>query len=114
MTVLLVHPIKGVRVWILFVFLIQTLLDIGYDDDNDDLFHQILRIKIETIQRSKIKLNISYNNCRYDDSNTEKLREAARNRGVETNIFYFDPKDVHWEDYFMNTHLPGLVKYVFK
>ncbi|XP_057534115.1 alcohol-forming fatty acyl-CoA reductase-like [Amaranthus tricolor] len=50
----------------------------------------------------------------YDDSNTEKLRMAAKNRGVETDIFYFDPKDVHWEDYFMNTHLPGLVKYVFK
>ncbi|XP_057549262.1 alcohol-forming fatty acyl-CoA reductase-like isoform X1 [Amaranthus tricolor] len=50
----------------------------------------------------------------YDDSNTEKLRIAARNRGVETDIFYFDPKAIDWEDYFMNIHLPGLVKYVFK
>ncbi|XP_021716399.1 alcohol-forming fatty acyl-CoA reductase-like [Chenopodium quinoa] len=50
----------------------------------------------------------------YDDSNTEKLRMAAKDRGLETDIFYFDPKAVNWEDYFMNTHLPCLVKYVFK
>lgn len=50
----------------------------------------------------------------YDDSNAEKLRVAARERGVETDIFYFDPKAVNWADYFMNIHLPGLVKYVFK
>ncbi|KNA25656.1 hypothetical protein SOVF_004590, partial [Spinacia oleracea] len=50
----------------------------------------------------------------YDDSNTEKLRVAAKERGLETDIFYFDPKLIIWEDYFINTHLPGLVKYVFK
>lgn len=50
----------------------------------------------------------------YDDSNTEKLRVAAKDRGLETDMFYFDPKAVNWEDYFMNIHLPGLAKYVFK
>ncbi|KAL5081889.1 hypothetical protein RYX36_010310 [Vicia faba] len=50
----------------------------------------------------------------FDDINTEKLRLAARESGTETDLFYFDPKDIDWEDYFMNTHLPGIVKYIFK
>ncbi|KAK6144219.1 hypothetical protein DH2020_021039 [Rehmannia glutinosa] len=50
----------------------------------------------------------------YDDMNTEKLRRAAKESGVETDIFYFDPKIINWEDYFMNTHIPGVVKYVLK
>jgi fatty acyl-CoA reductase len=29
-------------------------------------------------------------------------------------MFYFDPKMIDWEDYFMNTHIPGIVKYSFK
>ncbi|GAB2274629.1 hypothetical protein Dimus_009398 [Dionaea muscipula] len=50
----------------------------------------------------------------YDDMNTHKLRVAAAESGMETNIFYFDPKVINWEDYFMDTHIPGLVRYVFK
>ncbi|PSR86500.1 Alcohol-forming fatty acyl-CoA reductase [Actinidia chinensis var. chinensis] len=50
----------------------------------------------------------------YDDMNTEKLRMAAKENGIETDVFYFDPKVINWEDYFMNAHLPGIVKYVFK
>ncbi|XAR60117.1 Alcohol-forming fatty acyl-CoA reductase [Bertholletia excelsa] len=51
--------------------------------------------------------------CVYDDMNTEKLRIAAKESGIETDVFYFDPKIINWEDYFMNTHLPGVVKYLF-
>lgn len=50
----------------------------------------------------------------FDDKNTEKLRMAARDNGAETDIFYFDPKRIDWEDYLMNIHIPGIVKYVFK
>jgi fatty acyl-CoA reductase len=52
----------------------------------------------------------------YDDRNTEKLRKAAKDSGQvnEVDVFNFDPKIVNWEDYFMNTHIPGVVKYVFK
>ncbi|XP_061342397.1 fatty acyl-CoA reductase 3-like [Gastrolobium bilobum] len=50
----------------------------------------------------------------FDDMNSEKLRVAARQGGVETDLFYFDPKVIDWEDYFLNTHLPGIVKYIFK
>ncbi|CAJ2660163.1 unnamed protein product [Trifolium pratense] len=50
----------------------------------------------------------------FDDINLEKLRMAARQSGTETDLFYFDPKEIDWEDYFINTHIPGLVKYIFK
>ncbi|KAG6433090.1 hypothetical protein SASPL_104697 [Salvia splendens] len=48
----------------------------------------------------------------YDDMNTEKLRHAAKE--METKMFYFDPKTINWDDYFMNTHIPGVVKRVFR
>ncbi|XP_030522446.1 fatty acyl-CoA reductase 3-like [Rhodamnia argentea] len=50
----------------------------------------------------------------FDDMNTEKLRIAARETGTESDVFYFDPKCIDWEDYFTNIHIPGVVKYVFK
>ncbi|KAF3439409.1 hypothetical protein FNV43_RR17687 [Rhamnella rubrinervis] len=50
----------------------------------------------------------------FDDMNTEKLRMAMRESGMETEMFYFDPKCIEWEDYFLNVHIPGVVKYVFK
>ncbi|KAJ7981148.1 Fatty acyl-CoA reductase [Quillaja saponaria] len=53
-------------------------------------------------------------NGAFDDLNTEKLRMAARESDVETDLFYFDPKTIEWDDYIMNTHLSGIVKYVLK
>ena len=46
--------------------------------------------------------------------NTEKLRVAAAQGDVEMEVFYFDPKMIEWEDYFMNIHIPGIIKYVLK
>lgn len=68
----------------------------------------LLTVKIK--KKSK-KFRLLY---RYEDTNTEKLRRAAAKNGVETNMFQFDPKCINWEDYLVNTHLPGVVKYVFK
>ncbi|KAK3041237.1 hypothetical protein RJ639_001520, partial [Escallonia herrerae] len=50
----------------------------------------------------------------YDDRNTAELRMATRKMGDEAAKFYFDPGCINWEDYFINTHIPGVVKYVFK
>lgn len=51
----------------------------------------------------------------FDNMNTEKLQTAVRQGEVEMEYsFYFDPKMIDWEDYFMNIHIPGIVKYVFK
>ncbi|XP_040995478.1 fatty acyl-CoA reductase 3-like [Juglans microcarpa x Juglans regia] len=51
----------------------------------------------------------------FDDMNTEKLRMVVReSSGAEADMFYFDPKCIDWDDYFLNIHLPGVVKHVFK
>ncbi|CAM8978575.1 unnamed protein product [Rhodiola kirilowii] len=52
----------------------------------------------------------------FDDKNTDKLRMAARrsNDPADMFCFQFDPKCLDWDDYVINTHLPGAVKYVFK
>ncbi|XP_057456003.1 fatty acyl-CoA reductase 3-like [Lotus japonicus] len=50
----------------------------------------------------------------FDNMNTEKLQIAAKQGGVEMDLFYFDPKMIDWEDYIMNIHFPALVKYAFK
>ncbi|XP_062018289.1 fatty acyl-CoA reductase 3 [Rosa rugosa] len=50
----------------------------------------------------------------FDDMNTEKLRMAVKETTTEADMFYFDPKIIDWEDYFMKIHIVGVVKYVFK
>ncbi|XP_010271727.1 PREDICTED: alcohol-forming fatty acyl-CoA reductase-like [Nelumbo nucifera] len=50
----------------------------------------------------------------FDDLNTEMLRKAALVNYDDASMFQFDPKCINWENYFMNIHFPGLVKYVFK
>jgi fatty acyl-CoA reductase len=50
----------------------------------------------------------------FDDSNTEKLRVAARESYLDAHLFEFDPKCIDWEHYIMNTHIPGLTKHSMK
>ncbi|KAL1215828.1 Fatty acyl-CoA reductase 3 [Cardamine amara subsp. amara] len=50
----------------------------------------------------------------FDDTNTGKLQQMVLNTVAEIDMFYFDPKIINWDDYLLNTHIPGLVKYVFK
>ncbi|KAJ8750258.1 hypothetical protein K2173_014173 [Erythroxylum novogranatense] len=50
----------------------------------------------------------------FDDMNVQNLLVAAKQNCVKTDMFYFDTKCIDWEDYFMNTHIPGLIKYVCK
>ncbi|KAI3908545.1 hypothetical protein MKX01_009347 [Papaver californicum] len=51
----------------------------------------------------------------FDDSSTEKLRMSMKANGSdEAEMFDFDPKCIDWKDYFMNIHIPGLLKYVIK
>ncbi|KAF5193384.1 Fatty acyl-coa reductase [Thalictrum thalictroides] len=49
----------------------------------------------------------------FDDANLQKLRTTVT-KPSEANQYYFDPKIIDWEDYFMNVHFPGIVRYVFK
>ncbi|ESQ53764.1 hypothetical protein EUTSA_v10025005mg [Eutrema salsugineum] len=50
----------------------------------------------------------------FDDTNTEKLQKMVPKTELENEMFYFDPKIINWDDYFVDIHIPGLVKYVFK
>ncbi|XP_023532806.1 fatty acyl-CoA reductase 3-like [Cucurbita pepo subsp. pepo] len=52
-------------------------------------------------------------NAIFDDTNTERLRNDIRNKDTNE-AFVMDPKDINWEDYFMNIHFPGLVKHVIR
>ncbi|OIT20863.1 fatty acyl-coa reductase 3 [Nicotiana attenuata] len=48
----------------------------------------------------------------FDDVNTERLRMAMKECNMD-DVLSFDPRCIKWEDYFMNTHLPGAVKRIF-
>ncbi|MED6205249.1 hypothetical protein PIB30_016042 [Stylosanthes scabra] len=77
--------------------------------------YQELNRKIQIVMRLvELYRPYLFFNGIFDDMNTEKLRVAATQGGVETDLFYFDPKVINWDDYFMNTHIPGIVKYIFK
>ncbi|KAI3968131.1 hypothetical protein MKW92_000314 [Papaver armeniacum] len=51
---------------------------------------------------------------KFDDLNTERLRMAIRANKTDAELFYFDPKSLDWDDYFVNIHIPGLVKFVIR
>ncbi|KAL0390010.1 UNVERIFIED_CONTAM: Fatty acyl-CoA reductase 3 [Sesamum calycinum] len=48
----------------------------------------------------------------FDDTNTERLRRWAE-RENDNEMLNFDPKSINWDDYFMYTHIAGVVKYAF-
>ncbi|KAG6761760.1 hypothetical protein POTOM_034993 [Populus tomentosa] len=50
----------------------------------------------------------------FDDLNSEELRIISKKTCHETDIFDFDPMNIDWENYMINVHIPGLVKYVMK
>ncbi|KAI4313525.1 hypothetical protein L6164_026499 [Bauhinia variegata] len=56
---------------------------------------------------------LSFNGV-FDDRNMEKVEMAAKQGGVEMDLFYFDPKMIDWEDYFINVHFPSIFKYLIK
>ncbi|XXG64994.1 hypothetical protein AAC387_Pa05g2804 [Persea americana] len=51
---------------------------------------------------------------RFDDLNLERLRTTMRADGAVTDMLGFDPKCIDWDDYFLNVHIPGVMKHVFK
>ncbi|PON76844.1 Fatty acyl-CoA reductase [Parasponia andersonii] len=51
----------------------------------------------------------------FDDINSERLREKVRKScNMEVDLFNFDPKCIDWEDYLINSHFPGVKKFVIK
>uniref|UniRef100_A0A803MKK6 Fatty acyl-CoA reductase n=1 Tax=Chenopodium quinoa TaxID=63459 RepID=A0A803MKK6_CHEQI len=47
------------------------------------------------------------------DTNTENLIKTARENGLDEDVFNFDPLCINWKDYFINIHIPSIVKYLF-
>ncbi|PPD96644.1 hypothetical protein GOBAR_DD06329 [Gossypium barbadense] len=45
----------------------------------------------------------------FDDRNLERLQRVAEERGVDLAEFNFDSRSIDWEDYIMNSHIPGLL-----
>ncbi|KAI3450696.1 hypothetical protein Pfo_007361 [Paulownia fortunei] len=50
----------------------------------------------------------------FDDANTEGLRMTMKGNNSKEDMFGFDPKCIQWEEYFINTHFPGVVEYALK
>ncbi|KAI3842203.1 hypothetical protein MKW98_025993 [Papaver atlanticum] len=75
-----------------------------------------MKRKIDRTVRMVNSINLTYSSKEsiFEDSNTERLRTTISANKVEENAFYCDPKCIDWNDYFMNIHFPGLVKYVIK
>ncbi|MBA0684009.1 hypothetical protein Goari_025625 [Gossypium aridum] len=45
----------------------------------------------------------------FDDRNLEGLQRVAEERGIDLAEFNFDSRSIDWEDYIMNSHIPGLL-----
>ncbi|GJN15459.1 hypothetical protein PR202_gb02377 [Eleusine coracana subsp. coracana] len=50
----------------------------------------------------------------YDDMNLERLRMTMKMNTLEDQMFNFDPRTIHWEEYFYRIHIPGVLKYLCK
>ncbi|KAJ4724781.1 Fatty acyl-CoA reductase [Melia azedarach] len=53
----------------------------------------------------------------FDDTNSRKLLQKVIDNEMdanEINAFNFDPQCIDWEDYIINTHIPGLLRHVLK
>uniref|UniRef100_A0A7N0VI45 Fatty acyl-CoA reductase n=1 Tax=Kalanchoe fedtschenkoi TaxID=63787 RepID=A0A7N0VI45_KALFE len=61
---------------------------------------------------AKIYEPYSFYKGRFDSSNATKLMNEMSNE--ERRKFRIDVKSLDWEDYFVNVHVPGLIKYVLK
>ncbi|KAL1298766.1 fatty acyl-CoA reductase 3 [Arachis ipaensis] len=79
-----------------------------------ETYHQLHR-KIHGVMRlAELYKPYVFFNGVFDNMNTEKLLRAAREGRAEMDLFFFDPKIIDWEEYFMKIHFPGISKYVFK
>ncbi|RYQ97838.1 hypothetical protein Ahy_B08g093911 [Arachis hypogaea] len=73
-----------------------------------ETYHQLHR-KIHGVMRlAELYKPYVFFNGVFDNMNTEKLLRAAREGRAEMDLFFFDPKIIDWEEYFMKIHFPGI------
>ncbi|KAM3374243.1 hypothetical protein P3S68_012957 [Capsicum galapagoense] len=68
-------------------------------------------IKIHYLPLLKGSLMFILHSC-FDKGNNEKLRLGMKEINMD-GVLNFDPRCIKWRDYFINTHFPGAVKYLF-
>ncbi|CAA3020501.1 Hypothetical predicted protein [Olea europaea subsp. europaea] len=74
-------------------------------------FHANARRRIDySIRLAELYKPYLFFHGTFDDTTTENLRTTIR--GSE--VFNFDPKCIQWDEYFMNTHFPGITKYALR
>lgn len=59
-----------------------------------------------------ITINVKHIIYSFDEANTDKLRLAMKKINMDE-VLNFEPRCIKWEDYFMNAHIPGAVKFLF-
>ncbi|XP_057538663.1 fatty acyl-CoA reductase 3-like isoform X1 [Amaranthus tricolor] len=103
---------------ILFVwqFLVQMILifttRMGCSNMQHRLYKFDKKLKIVTKLVDLYKPYLFFKGI-FEDTNTKKLLINARENGLDEDMFNFDCECINWEDYFMNVHLPSVVKYLF-
>ncbi|KAM6576034.1 hypothetical protein CsatB_027871 [Cannabis sativa] len=95
--------------------ILEMVVSLPYLRCYKDVYAKNMR-KLQTIMRF-IQIYKPYVlfNMIFDDTNCEGLREnkVKGSRNLELmETFNFDPNSIDWEDYIINTHIPGLIKYV--
>uniref|UniRef100_M1ABM9 Fatty acyl-CoA reductase n=1 Tax=Solanum tuberosum TaxID=4113 RepID=M1ABM9_SOLTU len=92
----------------MIVELANVLLWHRFDKTYKDLKRKIdMAIRLSELYKPYLLFHGSF-----DDANTEKLRMAMKEHKMD-DVLNFDPSCINWEDYFMNTHLPGAVNHIF-
>ncbi|XP_021750966.1 alcohol-forming fatty acyl-CoA reductase-like [Chenopodium quinoa] len=97
-------------------FVVQMILIIatrmGRSDLQRTLFNFDKKLKIAMKLVDLYKPYLFFKGI-FADANTEKLFITARENGLNEDVFNFDPIGINWKDYFINVHLPSIVKYLF-
>lgn len=82
----------------------------------DKLPHRLETLCRKSVEQAKYLANIyepyTFYGGRFDNSNTERLREMMSEE--EKREFGFDVKGIDWEDYIKNVHIPGLRRHVMR
>uniref|UniRef100_A0A803R2J1 Fatty acyl-CoA reductase n=1 Tax=Cannabis sativa TaxID=3483 RepID=A0A803R2J1_CANSA len=118
--IILLQHISTLNIYIAIRYLLplkilEMVVSLPYLRCYKDVYAKNMR-KLQTIMRF-IQIYKPYVlfNMIFDDTNCEGLREnkVKGSRNLELmETFNFDPNSIDWEDYIINTHIPGLIKYV--
>ncbi|KAL1324905.1 hypothetical protein AAHE18_13G123900 [Arachis hypogaea] len=95
---------------------VLNLVNKAFYKNSQEVYTDYFRKIHAVIRMADLYKSYVFFNGIFDNMNTVKLLAAAR-QGMdseEMNLFNFDPKVIDWDDYFINIHFPGVVKYAFK